>query len=215
MKYLSENYDLSQADLVGASAGGLVSTLAACGVDTDAAVKAAYRISVENNVVSRPGGLAGIWGGLVRQWLDELLPANAAELCHGRVRLIATEVPSLRLCYLSDFESKEDLIEANMASVHIPVRKLAGRVCSCRCCCCCPSTPPRLQPNCRPRLPASPVPAHTSHQFFLDGNPSSTYRGRTYIDGSVWDFLKGSNSHLITCDGLACVVDYVSGGGVV
>ena len=24
---------------------------------------------------------AGVWGNLVRQWLDELLPADAAELC--------------------------------------------------------------------------------------------------------------------------------------
>ena len=47
------------------------------------------------------------------QWLDELLPDDAAELCRGRVRLVVTEVPSLRLRYLEDFESKQDLIDAN------------------------------------------------------------------------------------------------------
>ncbi len=47
-----------------------------------------------------------------QQWLDELLPEDAAERCRGRVRLVVTEVPSLRLRYLEDFESKEDLIDA-------------------------------------------------------------------------------------------------------
>ena len=47
------------------------------------------------------------------QWLDELLPEDAAEMCQGRVRLVVTEVPSLRLRYLQDFESKQDLIDAN------------------------------------------------------------------------------------------------------
>ncbi len=47
------------------------------------------------------------------QWLDELLPEDAAELCRGRVRLVVTEVPSLRLRYLEDFASKQDLIDAN------------------------------------------------------------------------------------------------------
>jgi hypothetical protein len=30
-------------------------------------------------------GLAGVWGGIIRQWLEELLPADAAERCNGCV----------------------------------------------------------------------------------------------------------------------------------
>ena len=30
------------------------------------------------------------------QWLDELLPPNAAELCRGRVTVVVTTLPSLR-----------------------------------------------------------------------------------------------------------------------
>lgn len=26
---------------------------------------------------------AGVWGSIVRQWLDELLPANAADMCRS------------------------------------------------------------------------------------------------------------------------------------
>lgn len=47
--------------------------------------------------------------------------------------------------------------------------------------------------------------------FFLDGKATCPYRGRSYIDGSLWDFLLSDNSDLIKCDGKACVVDYVSG----
>lgn len=117
MKYLMEQFDLSKVQLRGASAGGLAVTLAACGVNQDKAVRAAYRLSMENNIWERPGGLVGIWGGLVRQWLDELLPEDAAERCNGRVKLVVTELPSLQLKYLSEFTSREDLINANMVRI--------------------------------------------------------------------------------------------------
>lgn len=164
LRYLHRNFDLSKVQLVGASAGGLIATLAACGVNEDKAVRVAHRLAEEYGVYDRPAGLAGIWGSLIRDWLEELLPADAAERCAGRVRLVVTEVPSLRIRYLENFESKQDLIDANMASVHIP--------------------------------------------FFLDGNPTRSYRGRAYIDGSLWDFVMSGNSKLITCEGQACVIDY-------
>lgn len=157
LRYLHRNFDLTKVQLVGASAGGLIATLAACGVDEDKAVRrrgrgpgwkgslslcpacarpqprhpphrltkpprlprcgpqvrVANRLAQEYGVFERPGGLAGIWGSLIRAWLEELLPEDAAERCAGRVRLVVTEVPSLKLRYLQDFESKQDLIDAN------------------------------------------------------------------------------------------------------
>jgi hypothetical protein len=120
LKYLAENYDLSRVQFTGASAGALAGVLCACNIDPDAAVKAAYRLAMENNVFSRSGGLAGIWGNLIRQWLDELLPVDAAQRCQGRVKIVATETPSMRLRYLDKFATKEAVIAACMASVHIP-----------------------------------------------------------------------------------------------
>jgi uncharacterized alpha/beta hydrolase family protein len=38
LRYLHRNFDLSKVQLVGASAGGLIATLAACGVNEDKAV---------------------------------------------------------------------------------------------------------------------------------------------------------------------------------
>ena len=120
LKYLEENFRIKETNLVGVSAGALCAVLVACNVNLDRAVRKAYDISVEADIWNRSGGLAGIWGGLVRQWLEELLPEDAHEMCSGRVKVIATKVPRMRLQYLDTFDSRDDLISACMASVHIP-----------------------------------------------------------------------------------------------
>ena len=82
-------------------------------------------------------GLYGIWGGVIRQWLDELLPEDAAQRCEGRVELLVTtlcpgrlaptvELPKMRVLAVSDFADRAALIDANLASVHAHVEsKLA------------------------------------------------------------------------------------------
>ena len=120
-KYLLEYYDLKQCTLIGASAGALISLLTACDVNLDLAVREAYRLSVENDIWNRPAGLAGIWGSIIEDWLDTLLPEDAQERVEGRVKFVVTEAGvTLRLRYLQDFKTREDVINAAMASVHIP-----------------------------------------------------------------------------------------------
>ena len=165
MKYLLEYFDLSKVTLIGASAGGLIAVLSACNVNLDRAVREAYRLSIENDVFTRPAGLAGIWGEIIRVWLDELLPENACELCaNGRVKLIVTEALTLRLKYIDEFSDRDDLIAALRCTIHIP--------------------------------------------WFLDGAATRIYRGKRYIDGSLFDFILGTNSELINCGGKATVIDY-------
>ena len=106
--------------MVGASAGALIVTLAMCKIDPDEAIKTAYQLAEEGNIWNRRLGLAGIWGGLVRQWLDILLPSNAAEVCNDRLKLVITRVPFLDIAYVYDFTSKQDLIDACLASAHVP-----------------------------------------------------------------------------------------------
>ena len=60
---------------------------------------------------------AGVWGRLIVAWLDELLPADAADICRDRLKLIVTNIPSFKQTYVSDYSDKQDLIQANMASV--------------------------------------------------------------------------------------------------
>ena len=120
IKYLQEHYDLSKVDMVGASAGALMVTLAICNVDPDVAVQRAYDLAKEQNIWNRPFGLAGIWGNFVRQWLDDLLPENAVEICQGRLKLVITKIPSFEIAYVDNYTSKDDLIDACLASAHIP-----------------------------------------------------------------------------------------------
>lgn len=106
--------------MVGASAGALIVTLAMCQVDPDKAIQAAYKLAEQHDIWNRKLGLAGIWGGLVRQWLDVLLPADADDVCHDRLKLVITRVPFLDIAYVFDFTSRQDLIDACMASAHVP-----------------------------------------------------------------------------------------------
>ncbi len=79
--------------------GALIAVLAACNVSAQRALDLAHELCQRHGVFRRPLGLAGVWGGLVRTWLQELLPLHAAQLCSGRAALVVTElrglVPSL------------------------------------------------------------------------------------------------------------------------
>ena len=117
--------------MVGASAGALAATLAACGTDMEEALDLAVMMSNEAGVFDRgPWGLYGIWGPIIHRWLDELLPADAADRCRGRVSVLVREVSLLKDTSLtkpwtqevavSDFKDRGDLISSCMASVHVP-----------------------------------------------------------------------------------------------
>ena len=89
-------------------------------VDSEKAVSRAYALAQEAKIWDRKLGLAGIWGKLVREWLDDILPPNAAEMCHTRLRLVLTQLPSIKPVAVQDFASRQELIDATMASVHVP-----------------------------------------------------------------------------------------------
>ena len=95
------------------------------------ALERALALSEESGAFDRGAwGLYGIWGGVIRQWLDELLPDDAACQCEGRVELLVTALPNnlreamtlpnLRVLTVSDFADSDALIDANLASVHVP-----------------------------------------------------------------------------------------------
>jgi predicted acylesterase/phospholipase RssA len=94
---LNEHYDLqnSTVTMVGASAGALAATLAATGADLERGLDLALDLSERAGVFER-GGLGLVWGGLVREWLQELLPDDAHLLCRDRVHLLALRIFPLR-----------------------------------------------------------------------------------------------------------------------
>ncbi|GAX09383.1 hypothetical protein FisN_6Lh243 [Fistulifera solaris] len=132
VSYLREaGYDPSACSATGASAGALAATLTTTGVDFYEATDLALRLAKDAGVWDRKNGLQGIWGPMIHHWLDELLPDDAIEtLCRSNdperqessLTLLLTPARNLfgPKRRVSCFTSKEDLIQCNMASVHLP-----------------------------------------------------------------------------------------------
>jgi len=116
-----EGYDLSSATLSGASAGALSATLAKTNVHPYDATELALKMSEEAGIWDRPAGLQGVWGGIIYDWLDQLLPEDAEKKVEDEeLHILVTPVPSFGKTRISNFENRQDLIKANMASVHLP-----------------------------------------------------------------------------------------------
>ena len=119
--YLREaGYDLNQCSMSGASAGALTATLTTNDVCFTDATNLALSLAEEAGVWDRSGGLQGVWGPMIEQWLDELLPDDAHITSSERLALLVTPVPSFGKTRVTQFQDKRDLIRANMASVHLP-----------------------------------------------------------------------------------------------
>ena len=74
-----------------------MAALSACNVDPQRQVDGAYQLAIDNDIWNRKLGLLGIWGGLIRSWLDDLLPADAHEVCSGRLHVVIAKFPTLSL----------------------------------------------------------------------------------------------------------------------
>jgi hypothetical protein len=120
--YLREQgYNVAAATTAGASAGALTATLTATGVDFYKATELALDMADKAGVWDRSGGLQGVWGPMISDWLDELLPINAVELVpDGRLSLLVTPVPQFGKTKVDEFKDRKDLIRCNMASIHLP-----------------------------------------------------------------------------------------------
>lgn len=119
VNFLRERYDLSTCTFSGASAGALTATLTAADVDFCEATDLALKLAENAGVWDRTGGLQGIWGPLIEEWLDSLLP-TCIDTLQDRITLLVTPIPSFGKTKISRFENRKDLIHCNMASVHLP-----------------------------------------------------------------------------------------------
>ena len=121
VSYLREHdYDLSRCTFSGASAGALTATLAATNVDYYRATELALQLAADGGVWDRSEGLQGIWGPMIHRWLDTLLPTNTDPYVKdGRLTLLVTPVPEFSKDHISQFQGRNDLINCNLASVHL------------------------------------------------------------------------------------------------
>ena len=125
-QWLLENADedfLTSVGVCGTSAGALTALLFACRVDFDKAADIAIQQVEDRRLFTNPTGLAFVWSDLISEWLDALIPPDdSISLSRlARVSVAATPV-SLppQVCLLTGFSSRQDAMEACLASCHIP-----------------------------------------------------------------------------------------------
>lgn len=80
----------------------------------------AINIANEWGVYDRKTGLAGVWGSMLRQWLEDAIPKSVkgADLDNLHIALTPTFRPPK---VTSEILGRSDLIDAIMASCHVPV----------------------------------------------------------------------------------------------
>jgi len=109
--------------VVGTSAGSLTATLLVNRASFDGAAEYAIEQAYRNQLFDRRLGLYGIWGGLVREWLDALLPERLEPRAATSLHLAVQPFPALwrGAQLVTGFQSKGELIDACLASTHIPL----------------------------------------------------------------------------------------------
>ena len=119
-RYIQEHCDYTRMSVIGASAGSISAALLLSNTDFTKALDVAMAIGKKAGVYERKGGLAGIWGALLKEWLEEIIPDDVTEEMYSQLKVAVT--PSIKTPKLiSGFKGKADIIEACMASCHVPL----------------------------------------------------------------------------------------------
>ncbi|XP_065554264.1 omega-hydroxyceramide transacylase-like [Lathamus discolor] len=117
LKELSPNMLESASKIYGASSGSLIATFGLCGCDLEK-----MRMRFYNDLKT------SFWGfhlgrrviNMVKEILDDLLPPNAHQLVAGRLHVIVTRMRDCRSVLVSEFASREELIQVLLCSCFIP-----------------------------------------------------------------------------------------------
>eukprot|EP01039_Chlorochromonas_danica_P001659 gene1659-1812_t len=120
--YIAEKYHTRSTALVGASAGSIAAALMVSNASFYDAAKLAIRQVEERDLWSRKEGLATVWGPIVREFLVEIVPNNLEKEDLSRVHICVTPRALVKGTRIeSNFADKAELVDAVMASVHIPI----------------------------------------------------------------------------------------------
>lgn len=120
IKYLKEYFDIDSLQVMGASAGSLTGSLIVTNASLTTALETALELAIDYGVYSKQLGLAGIWGNILREWLDINIPQEISQAQLSRLNIALTP-PFSKSKLVSGFASRQDLIDACMASCHVPV----------------------------------------------------------------------------------------------
>lgn len=135
VEYIKRWKDMKDIVMIGASSGALCAALVASGSSSDDVLRATQKVYDKHRPTERWFGVFGIWSTMLEEWLDELLPMNAHEICTDKVHVIISRFIGPWMS-VSSFESRRDLIECLLTSSHVPLymnympfRKFRGHWC--------------------------------------------------------------------------------------
>ena len=120
VKLLQDTVDLSDARVVGTSAGAAAGAVLCCNVPAQIAAEAMCRREIH----SRADVTKMI--PLMKEGLESLSPQTAAESCNGRLGIMCTEwtqvfPPKIAAVEFKTFSSRQDLVDLLKATSHIPL----------------------------------------------------------------------------------------------
>ncbi|XP_019401787.1 PREDICTED: patatin-like phospholipase domain-containing protein 1 isoform X2 [Crocodylus porosus] len=112
----------SASKIYGTSSGALIATLVTCGCEIDAVV--GYMTETVKNMEGSILGYLYPNNKIIlniQKALEKCLPDNAHQLASGRLHIFLTQVSSIQSAVVSEFSSKEEIIQAVTCSCFIPV----------------------------------------------------------------------------------------------
>ncbi|NXY16870.1 PLPL1 protein, partial [Atrichornis clamosus] len=125
LQNLSPDILKSASRIYGSSSGSMLATAALCGCDPGKGYALLYELKEYGISSGKPSFWGLVPGGrmlkLLRSMLDKALPPNAHELVSGKLHIVLTRLHDWRSVTVSDFASKEELIQAVVCSCFIPV----------------------------------------------------------------------------------------------
>ncbi|NXO77760.1 PLPL1 protein, partial [Sitta europaea] len=116
---LSPDIMKSAHRIYGASSGSIVATAALCGCDVGKSYRFLCIFRVKTSLWSLVPGRGVL--RLLREALHKFLPPNAHELVSGKLHIVLTRLHDWRSVPVSEFASKEELIQAVMCSCFVPL----------------------------------------------------------------------------------------------
>ncbi|NXR61103.1 PLPL1 protein, partial [Rhadina sibilatrix] len=121
LRNLSPDIMKSAYRIYGSSSGSAVATAGLCGCDMGKGYRFLFILrKCYTKASCQFSSIRGIQR-LIKDTLDKFLPPNAHELVSGKLHIILTRLHDWRSVTVSEFASKEELIQAVMCSCFIPV----------------------------------------------------------------------------------------------
>ncbi|NWX91448.1 PLPL3 acyltransferase, partial [Nothoprocta ornata] len=110
----------SAPKIYGVSSGSFVAAVAVCGCDVGKGSALSFILYVQRGQYGTLEVLVNVLHAL-RICLRKFLPTNAHQLASGRLHIVLTRVRGWKNVVISEFASKEDIIQAVICSCFIPL----------------------------------------------------------------------------------------------